>query len=387
MEIGDIRRLAPAVENCAYYQTSGFPPKLEPVIEEVVRWMHFQNQGPAVARVSGEMDRQLERTRERVAANLNARPDEIMLNENTTVGINIVAYGINWKAGDNVVLSTHEHPGNRIPWYHIATRFGVNLRYVEISNEPDRLLASLGSLIDERTRVVSISHVSRQSGLRLPARQISDIAHQHNVPVLLDGAQAFGPIPVDVRELDCDFYTCSGHKYIMGPQATGIFFIRRDRLEWLHPSWIGSHSQEEMDNDGGLKLKDSARRFEFGTRNLADQAGLDKALEIWEEIGWPNVYTRIAGYTDYMKARLRDVPGLSLETPLPYEQSSGIVTYRIPGIAAEPQCSSLWEHDRILVGSAGFDAEAVRVSTHVFNTEEECDRLVAGLQRIVREGY
>jgi L-cysteine/cystine lyase len=387
MDIADIRRLAPAVENCAYYQTSGFPPKLEPVIDESARWMRFQNQGPALSWVSQEMDRQLEKSRARVAANLNVDADEIMLNENTTVGINIVAYGINWKAGDNVVLSDHEHPGNRIVWYHLATRFDVELRFLRVTNDATRLVEDLEALIDGRTRLVSISHVSRQSGLRLPARQLVDAAHRHATPVLLDGAQAFGAIPVDVRELNCDFYTCSGHKYIMGPQATGIFFVRRDMLEWLKPSWIGSHSQEEMDNDGGLVLKKSARRFEFGTRNIADLAGLNKALQIWEEIGWEKVYRRIAEYTDYMKRRLLEVPALELFTPVPYARSSGIVTYRIPGVSASPQCRSLMEHERILVAPAGPDDESIRVSTHVFNTEEECDRLVAGLMRIVEKGY
>jgi selenocysteine lyase/cysteine desulfurase len=173
----------------------------------------------------------------------------------------------------------------------------------------------------------------------------------------------------------------------MAPQGTGAFYVRRDMVEWLQPSWIGSHSEEEMDQYGYLCLKNSARRFEFGTRNLADQAGFKKALEIWDEIGWPQVYERIAAYTDYVKASLSKVPDLVVETPLPYEESSGIVTFRIPGLAAEPLCKSLMEQERVLVGGAGHDDESVRVSTHVFNTEEECDRLVSGLKRVVETGY
>jgi L-cysteine/cystine lyase len=387
MRIQDIRRLTPCVEDYAYFQTSGFSPKPEPVIDEVIRWMRFQNQGPALPGVGDKMRELRDQTRSCVAGSLNAEPDEIMLNENRTIGINVVASGIDWAAGDNVVLSDHEHPGDRIPWYQVGKRYGVELRFLHVSNHTEKMLEEFDTLLDERTRVVSISHVSRQTGLRYPARQLVEIAHREGVPVMLDGAQAYGAIPVDVRELGCDFYTCSGHKYIMAPQGTGAFFVCSDMLEWLKPSWIGAHSAEEMDQNGSFRLLDSARRFEFATRNVADQAGFKKALEMWDEIGWSKVYERIAAYTDYMKASLAKVPDLMLETPMSYEESSGIVSFRIPGLKSEPVSRSLMERERVLVCGIGHDAELVRVSTHVFNTEDDCDRLVSGLQRILRSGY
>lgn len=386
MQIADIRRLTPAVENCAYFQTSGFSPKPEPVVEEVVRWMRYQNQGPALGWVTHELERMFEGVRSRVADVLGASADEIMLNENTSVGINIVANGIPWKAGDNAVLSTHEHPGNRLVWYQIARRFGVELRFTSLCNDCAALLERFEALLDDRTRVVSVSHVSRESGLRVPARPLVEIAHRRGIPILFDGAQSFGAVPVNVRELDCDFYTCSGHKYVMAPQGTGAFYVRRDMLEWLRPSWIGSHSQESFGPAGEFELKGSARRFEFGTRNIADHAGFGKALEMWESIGWTKVYARIAHYTDSMKKLLlAEVPGLWLETPLPYAQSSGIVTFGLPDHEPAHLCASLMEKERILAAPA--DERTVRISTHVFNTEEEAGRLVAGLQRILKTGY
>ena len=386
MQIEDIRRLTPAVENCAYFQTSGFSPKPEPVIEEVMRWMRYQNQGPALGWVAQAIERMFDDVRARVAGALGASADEIMLNENASVGINVVAQGIHWIAGDNVVLSTHEHPGNRLVWYQIARHFGVELRFTPLCNDYAVLLERFEALLDERTRVVSLSHVSRESGLRLPACSLVEIAHRRGVPILFDGAQSFGSVPVNVRELDCDFYTCSGHKYIMAPQGTGAFYVRRDMLDWLKPSWIGSHSQESFGPAGEFEMKASARRFEFGTRNMADHAGFGKALEIWERIGWAKVYARIAEYTDTMKKLLlAEVPGLWLETPLPYAQSSGIVTFGLPDHEPGSLCASLMEKERVLVAPA--DARTVRISTHIFNTEEEAGRLVAGLKRILKTGY
>lgn len=385
LTVEDIRRLTPSVENCAYFQTSGFPPKPVPVLEEVTRWMYFQNQGPAVPWVHETMEAMVEDTRKSVASVLHAHPDEIMLSENTTIGINIVAYGLNWRRGDNVILSDHEHPGNCVVWYHLAQRFGIEIRCLRLSNSYDAILAQFEALLDSRTRLVSISHVSRETGLRLPAKELTEIAHAHHVPILFDGAQAFGAIPVDLQAIGCDFYTCSGHKYIMAPQATGIFFIRRDCLDWLYPSWLGSHSEKHLDKQAeSLELKDSARRFEFGTRNLADIAGLRKALELWHCIGWENVFQAIARYTTWLKEQLLRIPGLELLTPLEYERSSGIVTFRLLGLDPATVCSSLYEKEKVLVAPV---TDGVRVSTHVFNTQEDGERLLCGLRRILRQGY
>ena len=387
MNVTDIRRLTPATENYAYFQTSGFSPKPEPVIDEVVRLTRFYSQGPALPGVYSKLQEVLEATRAKVAQSLNATADEIVLGENATIGINIVANGIAWQPGDNLILTTHEHPGNRIPWYNLIKRYGVQLRFLNVREDDDQMLDELAGLIDSRTRLLSLSHVSRRTGVRFPAQAITARAQRHGIPVLWDGAQSYGAIPVDVKALDCDFYTFSGHKYIMAPQGTGGCYIRRDRIEWVKPSWIGSHSQKDFDLVGGLTLLDEAKRFEFGTRNLADQGGFGKALDLWQAIGWGNVFAAIAAYTDRMKAALIAIPGVILETPLPYTKSAGIVTISVPGFTSAGLYASLLDHERILVSPLEHDTSMIRISTHVFNTDEEIDRLVNGIRRIQNSGY
>jgi L-cysteine/cystine lyase len=386
MQLADVRRLTPATQNYVYFQTSGFSPSMDPVVEEVIDWMRFQNQGPAVGAIYQKIQEMFEQVRGRVARTLGADSDEIMLSENATVGINVVANGIDWQPGDNVILSTHEHPGNRIPWYNLIQRYGVQLRFLTITNDQEALLGELDRLSDTRTRLVSLSHVSRRTGLRLPAREITEIAHGKDVPVLFDGAQSFGAVPVDVKALNCDFYTFSGHKYIMAPKGTGGLYVRRDRIEWLKPSWIGSHSQKEMDLNGNMTLHDSAKRFEFGTRNLADQAGFGKALEIWESIGWQKVFGQIENYTDRMKGALQSIPGLVLETPVPYAESSGIVTFSLAPFTSAELSAKLLENERTVVSTLEANSQSIRVSTHVFNTDEEIECLVNGLRRIQQGG-
>ena len=387
MNVTDIRRLTPATENYAYFQTSGFSPKPEPVIDEVVRLTRFYSQGPALPGVYSKLQEVLEATRAKVAQSLNATADEIVLGENATIGINIVANGIAWQPGDNLVLTTHEHPGNRIPWYNLIKRYGVQLRFLNVREDDDQMLDELAGLIDSRTRLLSLSHVSRRTGVRFPAQAITALAQRHGIPVLWDGAQSYGAIPVDVKALDCDFYTFSGHKYIMAPQGTGGCYIRRDRIEWVKPSWIGSHSQKDFDLVGGLTLLDEAKRFEFGTRNLADQGGFGKALDLWQAIGWANVFAAIEAYTDRMKTALLALPGVILETPLPYAKSAGIVTISVPGFTSAGLYASLLDHERILVSPLEHDTSMIRISTHVFNTDEEIDRLVNGIRRIQNSGY
>ncbi len=381
MELSAIRHLTPITQEYAYFQTSGFSPKMEPVIAEMARWARYHNAGAAAPGVHEKILAEFETTREKVARSINADSAEIVLGENTTIGINIVANGIDWQPGDTVILSDKEHPGNRIPWYSHVRRYGIELRFLHVVHEEERMLEQFERLLDARARIVSISHVCRRTGQRLPARALIDIAHARGVPVLLDGAQAYGAIPVDMRALDCDFYTFSGHKYIMAPQGTGGFYARRDRIPWLKPSWIGSHSQKEFDLVGGLTLLDEAKRFEFGTRNLADQVGFGKALDCWAEIGWENVFAYIGRYTDRAKAALQTVPGLVLHTPLPYEKSSGIVTFSLPGHTSAEIQQHL-QQEKVLVAPLELDGVMIRVSTHVFNNEDDLERLVSGLMKM-----
>lgn len=377
-----IRDVIPDVDDVAYFQTSGLSLKLLPVLDKVTEWTRFQAGGPARPEIVEAVVREVEASRDKAARALGAEPDEIALVENATVGINIVANGLEWRPGDRVILTADEHPGNRIPWYNVADRYGIDLDFLDIAGDDDeKLLRDFEALLIPSTRLVAVSHVSRRTGRRLPAAEIVDRAHRRGVPVLLDGAQAFGAIPIDVHELNCDFYVFSGHKYIMGPQGTGGFYVRRDRLDWLKPSWVGSHSQVWMDDTGNMTLHGAAKRFEFGTRNLADQIGFGVALDFWEKTGWNRVFAKIAAYTDQLKTVLAEIPALALKTPQSYDQSSGIVTVQLPGVDARALCQRLLEEERILIAPIEGEPGSIRISTHVFNSDSEVRSLIEALRR------
>lgn len=295
-------------DGVAYFQTSGFALKLRCATEEAIRWMmcapthtyavhivfhsdqfcidcielwllaniptgrsRYQCEGPALPHIAAETafnGRQVQRAREAVARSLGAHADEIMLNECCAVGINYVAMGLEWRKGDVVVLTEHEHPSNRIPWYSVAERWGVKLHVLGqqpgVDQTGEAMLKELKSVLKEqgdRVRLVSASHVSRRTGARLQVTEMCTLVKQ-TVPTahtLIDGAQvmlavptalmtseqspcaghlkatrfgeqALGAIKVDVASIGCDFYVTNGHKYCLAPTGTGALYVSREAL-------------------------------------------------------------------------------------------------------------------------------------------------------------
>ncbi len=383
MTLQELRDLIPALKQSSYFQVGGIAPSPQPVIDTMLRWLNYQNQGPADPGISAEISALEPRLVDKLAAFIRADPAEIMLNTNCTIGINVVAWGFNWQPGDVVVLSDHEHPGNLLTWYNLVGRYGIQIRWLKIQNDEGKLLQDLTALLSAHPpRVVSLSHVSRRTGIRLPARRISDLVHHHGALLLLDGAQSFGAIPLDMREIDADFYTFSGHNWSLGPKGTGGFYVKSSRLEFLQPSWIGSHSQKSFDAAGNYELLDSARRFEFGTHDIATIAGWEKAIDMLSAVGWSQIFETVADLTSLAKRSLSQIPGLTILTPEPYSQSSGIVTFQIAGLTSAEICKHLYEQHKILAGGLERDLVMVRLCIHAINTPEEIAALVAALQRI-----
>lgn len=379
--------------------SQGFPLKLEPAIHEAIHWLEFGMKGMANAEVSENLyftGRQLEAARSAVADALGCHADEVTLNEAAGVGINLIANGINWNTGDVVVTFQNEHPSNRVPWFALAQRRGIEIATVadelhgtqhdnpqpvpnsQLLADLDQLLATLG----QRAKLLSFSHVSRRTGVRLPAKDIVTVAHKHSIPVLIDGAQAFGSIPVDVKDIGCDYYTVNGHKYCMAPTGTGACYIAREKLDSVLPSWVGCHG-EVIGSDASVEtfeLLPSARRFEFGNRNISDHAGWRKSLEIWrDEVGWNNLFAAIAELTGYIKDSLQALEGVTVSTPRAYDESSTIVAFAVEGLRGEKIVQ--WCQDRNILIAAHLD-KAVRISAHAYNTREEVDRLVTALREL-----
>ena len=199
------------------------------------------------------------------------------------------------------MITNQEHPANTIPWYSLATRYGVKVIRLNFDSGSD-IVKEIKKLATSQTRMVSIPHVSRNNGRALTvdeSQQISRYLRSKNIRYHLDGAQGPLCVPFNFHELGCDYYSSCGHKWVLGPKGTGMFFCRKDILDKTRLTWTGSHSHESMDQEGGYTLLPAAKRFEFGTRALATFAGFDTALYWCEQINIDRILNRIDTLVDF----------------------------------------------------------------------------------------
>ncbi|WP_031522427.1 cysteine desulfurase SufS [Siccibacter colletis] len=343
--------------------------------------------------LSADATTQMENVRTLAARFLNARSHEdLVFVRGTTEGINLVAntWGVsNVGAGDNIIVTTMEHHANIVPWQMLCQRVGAELRVIPLNDDGTLNLEVLPSLIDERTRLLAVSHVSNVLGVENPVRDIITTAHAAGVKVLVDGAQAVMHHAVDVQALDCDFYLFSAHK-LYGPTGIGVLYVRGDILNAMPPwegggSMIGTVSLTE-----GTTWNAAPWRFEAGTPNTAGIIGLGAAIEYVHNLGLDNIADYEQTLMRYALNALREVPDLTIYGP---PERLGVISFNL-GKHHAYDVGSFLDNYGIAVRTGHhcamplmsfFNVPAMcRASFVMYNTEEEVDRLVAGLTRIHR---
>jgi selenocysteine lyase/cysteine desulfurase len=323
--------------------------------------------------------------RSRAGEFLGCGADELAFTRSATEGMNLVARGLELAQGDEVVMTTHEHPGGAMPWFALRESMEIAIRTIEPGAGGADSLERLRDSLNERTRVVMVSHITCTTGLVMPVREIADLCREREIICVIDGAQAIGQIPVDLHALGCDFYMASGHKWLLGPKGTGVLYVRDEWLDRWQPSYVGAYSDSRFDLEAGVfeRLR-PASASEYGTRNTPLVVGLGAAFDLLSTIGMEAVAARGA----YLAARLRE--GLStldgVEILTPVDAGAAILAFRLPASGGDP-----WEWSNRLrreygfrlrpVGEAGL--AAVRASTHICNSEEEIDRLLEVLGRLL----
>ena len=371
----------PASTGSIYLQTGGIGPAPEAVIDEVKERLDFQNRGPADPRYATEMARIEPDLRAQLARVFGAEADEVALTHSTSEGISIVAWSLNWQPGDEVIISNIEHPANVIPWYVLRDRYGIVIREIDLS-AGTRLLDQIRSRLSGRTRMVSISHVSRNNGRTIRTDESAELARLLRARAIryhLDGAQGPGCVPTDFRALGCDCYSTCGHKWLLGPKGTGALIVRRDVLDDVRLSWAGSHSHATMDYEGGYTLLPSAARYEFGTRALADFAGFARAVDWMEQIGLERINGRIQSLVDHAIEAVDATNGLSLSSPRTRPDRSGVFVLELPdGCDATDLYNDLRDSAGILASPVRQPRD-FRLSIHFFNTRDEIDTAITAI--------
>ena len=375
------REAYPILKEMAYFNTGTYGIMAEPVLARYLENIaQFERRGMAA---NEEVMRSgIERSRERIAARINAAPSEIALSGNATDGVTFVSAGLEWNPGDEVIISDQEHPAMNYPWHYAAQRFGIIVKRYAVHHDPRESLDAVRALISERTRLIGTSHVTSPYGIRLPVKEICALAHRNGALALVDGAQSFAVMPIDVQSIGCDFFTSNAHKWLGGPKGTGFLYARQELMERLQPAYVGAGSFSRFSFDAGVDLEPSGRRFEFGTRGFPVHASIGLALDWFDQLGWDAVSDQIARLSGYLKRQLAEIPGVRLWTPLEWERSSGLVSFQVVD-RDETALQKRFVDSKLYPRTLGKGSGKIRVSTALFNNEDEIDRLLGVIRDFV----
>lgn len=373
-----------------YLDSAATAQKPRVVIEAVQRYYEEYNANVhrAIHALGERATIRYEEARRKVARFINApEPETVIFTKNATEAINLVAYSwarSNLTPDDDIVVSPIEHHSNLVPWQLAAKATGARLRFFDLTDDGRIRTDNLDDIITERTKLVAITHASNVLGTIVPVREIAYAAKQKGAVVLVDGAQSTPHMPVDVQALGCDFFALSAHK-MLGPTGAGVLWGRRELLEQMEPflgggDMINTVSLEES------RWADLPYKFEAGTPNIAGVIGFGAAIDYLTELGMDNVLKHEQQLVKYAMERLQELPGVTIYGP---EHRAGLVTFNLDDVHPHDLATILNE-EGVAIRAGHHCAQPVmqwlgvpataRASFYVYNTEEDVDRLVAGLQ-------
>ena len=332
-----------------------------------------------------------EEAREKVRAFINAsKTEEVIFTRGTTEGINLVVSSFCdafMQEGDEVIVSTMEHHSNIVPWQLQAAKKGIAIRVIPMNDRGELLLDEYEKLFTDKTRIVSVAHVSNVLGTVNPVKEMIRLAHEHGVPVLVDGAQSTPHFKVDVQELDCDFFTFSGHK-MYGPTGVGVLYGKEDWLDKLPPYQGGGEMIESVSFEKTVFEK-LPFKFEAGTPDYVATHGLAKAIDYIESIGIDKIAEHEQMLTHYCMEQLKTIDGMAMFGEA--EHKDAVVSFLV-GQIHHLDMGTLLDRLGIAVRTGHHCAQplmdrlgiqgTVRASFALYNTKEEVDILVAGVRRV-----
>lgn len=368
----------------------------EPVLARMLEFYrdYRANVERGIHRLSVKASEEYEKTRSKVVDFINAKSaSEIIMTRNTTEGINLVAEGLDWKKGEKIVTTVLEHHSNFIVWLRVRDKHGAVVEVVKPRKPAIKGIldpADFEKAVDDKTKLVAVTHVSNVLGVITPVKEIAEIAHEHGAYVLVDGAQSVPHMRVDVQKIGCDFLAFSGHK-MCAPTGSGALYMREELTEEVEPLCIGGGSIKDVGIDY-YKLDVSPRRFEGGTPDIAAAIGLGAALDYLKQIGMDNIETHERSLVKKMCEGLTTLPKVQVYGP-ESERRVGIVSFNVGSLNPHDVALALDVSANIMVRSGHHCAQplyktvigkpgTVRVSAYLYNTLEEIDKFTSTVREI-----
>jgi selenocysteine lyase/cysteine desulfurase len=374
-----LREQFPLTHDRAYFNTGGLGASPYVVIDTVKRKM---DEFESVSEV-GHTEEAWAAVKAKAARILGADPPEVTLTGCATEGINIVVNGLPLKRGDEVITTTHEHVGGIFVWLARQKLDGVVIKAFQPSTT-NRMenLERISRLITERTRVISVSHMTTTTSQELPVKEIAALAKEKGLWYFLDGAQVPGMKPVNVKEIGCDFYATSGHKWLLGPKRTGLLYVRKELLDTVRPIFVGAYSDNGFDlATGKAEFHPTAQRYEYATYNVPLMIGLGAAIDFLHSIGMENVWKRNRSLSSRVYEGLKGIKNVEMLSPEDPGARGAMVTFKMKNTTTEQLQTMLAEKYKLrtrFVGEANLNG--LRISTHIYNNFDEVERLISGVK-------
>lgn len=349
----------------------------------------------AVYQLAEEATALYEQSREKIANFIKVRPEEIIFTRNTTESINLIAHSwarTNLKKDDGIAITELEHHSNIVPWQILSQEIGTRLEYVGIDENGFLDLDHLNDLISsKKVKLVSLSHMSNVLGTIVPIERIIKTAHENDIPVLVDGAQSVPHMPVNVKNMDCDFLVFSAHK-MLGPTGVGVLYAKKEFLEKMRPFMGGGDMIKEVFKFH-TNYNEVPYKFEAGTPNIADVVGFGAAIDYLEKIGMDNVRKHEIDLTKYALESIQSINYLTIYGPRDPNYRGGVISFNIADIHPHDLATIMNDHG-IAIRSGHHCAQVLmqrldvpatsRASFYIYNTKEEIDKFVNAIKEAGR---
>lgn len=389
----------PMFENDIIYLDNGattFKPKC--VIDKMTEYYtkYSANAHRGDYDISYKVDVEYENARKLVSRFINAEMDEVVFTSGATESLNMIASGFFehiLEPGDEVLITLSEHASNVLPWFMLARKNGIIVKNIELDSNLHVTLNNVIKAITPNTKVISLAHITNVVGDIRPIKEICEYAHEHNIFVVVDGAQSVPHIKTDVKDLDCDFLSFSAHK-MCGPTGLGVLYGKHELLENLVPINYGGGMNESFDSVDEVYLKDLPTRLEAGTPNIASVIGFGEAIKYLNNVGMDNITIHEIKLKKYLIEKLKTIPHIIIVND---ECDSGIIAFNVDGVFAQDVayflnkyhiCVRAGNHCAKILKSAIGVKNTVRISMYFYNTYEECDKvyeLLKDKNRIISE--
>ena len=326
------------------------------------------------------IEEKLNNVRKIIAKIICCKPEEVILTQSTTDGINIVANGLSFNDSSNIIIRgmTHEHHSNFYPWIKLKDR--VSIRNLSIDQNGFFKLEDLKSNIDSNTKLLAISHALYNTGAILPIKKISKIL-KNEIPFFIDSAQTIGCIEdYDVSKLKCDFMSFNGSKWLCGPMGTGLFYCNKESSELLEPKTIGGESA--IENDNNLIFKDLPDKFQTGFRNYVGIVGLESSVKYLLQFGMKNIHKKNQYLSNLFREELEKIPNIILYGPDDPNERTSIVSFNIKGFDSQKIVDRFEKQNIVLAVREIMEQKIIRVSPHFFNTESDLLKVIDELKKL-----